>query len=74
MFFSETITSTSTSTSWLVSSIAEEKEERSVHTETWSETDREGEDTTAVTSVNVSERQRENTVSTFPRYNLQIKT
>jgi hypothetical protein len=44
-----------------VSSIAEEKEETSIYAKTCSET--EGEGTTSDTSVNVSEQQTENTVS-----------
>jgi hypothetical protein len=66
-FFSKTTTgttSTSTGTSRLVSSIDEEKEERSVHAEKCSET--EGEGTTSDTSVNVSEQQSENTASLDP--------
>jgi hypothetical protein len=47
-----------------VSSIAEEKEERSIYTETCSET--EGECTTSYTSVNLSEQQSENTASSDP--------
>jgi adenosylcobinamide amidohydrolase len=47
-----------------VSSIAEEKEERSIYAETCSET--EGEGTTSDTSVNVSEQQSENTASSGP--------
>jgi hypothetical protein len=66
-FFSKTTidtTSTSTSTFRLVSSIAEEKEERSIYEETCSET--EGDGTTSDTSVNVSEQQSENTASSGP--------
>jgi hypothetical protein len=47
-----------------VSSIAEEKEERSTYAETCSETEDEG--TTSDTSVNVSEQQSENTASSDP--------
>jgi hypothetical protein len=47
-----------------VSSIAEEKEERSIYAETCSEI--EGEGTTSDTSVNVGEQQNENTASSDP--------
>jgi hypothetical protein len=47
-----------------VSSIAEEKVERSIYAETCSET--EGEGTTSDTSVNVNEQQSENTASSDP--------
>jgi hypothetical protein len=47
-----------------VSSIAEEKEERSIYAETCSDT--EGDGTTSDTSVNVSEQQSENTASSDP--------
>jgi hypothetical protein len=66
-FFSKTTTDTtskSTSTSRLVSSFAEEKDERSIYAETCSET--EGEGTTSDTSVNVSEQQSENTARSDP--------
>jgi hypothetical protein len=47
-----------------VSSIAEEKEKRSIYAETSRET--EGEGTTSDTSVNVSGQQSENTASSNP--------
>jgi hypothetical protein len=66
-FFSKTTTdttSTSTSSLRLVSSITEEKEERSIYAETYSET--KGEGATSYTSVNVSKQQSENTASSDP--------
>jgi hypothetical protein len=47
-----------------VSSIPEEKEERSIYAETCNESEDEG--TTSDTSVNVSEQQSENTASSDP--------
>jgi len=58
------ITSTSTITSRLVSSIAEEKKARSIYAETCSET--EGVGSTSHTLVNVNEQQSENIASGDP--------